>query len=73
MKTLDKALPLKSFKIQEITDPVVYENLASLGFDIGANLNVISRLPFNGAIACECNNARFAIRAEDAASIIISD
>ena len=42
-----------------------------IGFLPGSDVTVINKLPFNGAITCECNDTRFAIRAEDAAQIVV--
>ena len=70
---LNEAVSAKDFTIKEITDESVYELLGEQGFTVGSTIKIISKLPFNGAIACESNNTRFAIRAEDAASIIVLD
>ena len=70
---LNEAKVSESVIIQEITNESVFSELSLQGFTIGSKVKVISKLPFNGAIACESNNARFAIRAEDAASIVVID
>ena len=70
---LNEAVKEKDVTIKEITDKSVYEQLGEQGFTVGSTVKVISKLPFNGAIACEINNTRFAIRAENAASIIVFD
>lgn len=59
--------------IKDIKNDLLSEQLASFGFHIGSELSIISKLPFNGAITCEGNNTRIALRAEDAASIIVVD
>jgi len=59
--------------IKKINNNLVSEQLASFGFHIGSKLKIVSKLPFNGVITCEGNNTRIAIRAEDAANIIVMD
>jgi Fe2+ transport system protein FeoA len=49
----------------------VEHQMVAHGMLIGSDVRVVSKLPFNGAIACECQSAKFAIRAEDAAQVII--
>ena len=73
MTTLKDVSISKETKIKEIKDELITAQLASFGFHIGSTLNVVSKLPFNGAITCEGNNTRIALRAEDAANIVVMD
>ncbi len=73
MTNLKNSKLLKNVVIKDILDHSVVEMLASFGFSIGSTLKVISKLPFNGAITCESNHTRIAIRAADAANIIVMD
>ena len=58
--------------IDHYTDDTVSDQLTAIGFTPGTPIKVVSKLPFNGPIACECRNTKFAIRAEDAAQIIVA-
>jgi Fe2+ transport system protein FeoA len=73
MSTLKDAENYKELVIKDITDDSVYETMTSQGFSVGSEVKIISKLPFNGAITCESNQTRFAIRAEDAAHIVVID
>ena len=53
MTTLKDVSISKETKIKEIKDELITAQLASFGFHIGSTLNVVSKLPFNGAITCE--------------------
>ncbi len=57
--------------IEAITNPEFYESVSNHGFVIGSDVRVISKVP--GAIACEINQSRFAIRTTDADSVIVSN
>jgi Fe2+ transport system protein FeoA len=73
MTSLDNLTIADQRTIKTIKDDLVSEQLASFGFHIGSKLKIVSKLPFNGPITCEGNNTRIAIRAEDAANIIVMD
>ena len=70
--TLNKFPKNNPSVIKEITDIFVSEQLASFGFHVGTELSILSKLPFDGPIMCEGNNSRIAIRAEDAATIVVT-
>jgi len=69
METLDQVKTNETVKINQITDPELFEVVSSFGFVEGSQVTVISKLP--GALTCEFKRSRFAIRAEDAASIVV--
>ena len=73
MKTLSELKPHETGIIESINTPEVYETVITHGFNIGSTVKVLSKLPFKGAITCEINNTKVAMRATDAASIVILD
>tara|TARA_Y100001935_G_C17309294_1_gene514637 strand:- start:71 stop:319 length:249 start_codon:yes stop_codon:yes gene_type:complete len=73
LTTLNNLSIAEQRTIKKISNDLVSEQLATFGFHVGSKLKIISKLPFNGAITCEANNTRIAIRADDAANIIVMD
>jgi Fe2+ transport system protein FeoA len=73
MKTLCELNRNDNAVIKEVTNPLVYDSLCSHGFTVGSLIKIISKLPFKGAITCEINNSRFALRACDAANVVVFD
>ena len=73
MMTLNHVPKSKQVVIKDITNATVNEHLSSMGFTVGSTVTVISKLPFNGAIAFESHQTRVAIRATDAAHIVVMD
>ena len=71
MATLKDTAVNQACTISKITNDEVNEQLSSQGFTVGSHIKVVSKLPFNGAITCESNQAKFAIRAKDAADIVV--
>lgn len=73
MTTLNNLSIAEQSTIKRINNDLVTEQLASFGFHVGSELKIVSKLPFNGAITCEGNNTRIAIRSEDASNIVVMD
>jgi Fe2+ transport system protein FeoA len=70
MATLNQISVAETVTIQAITNPSFFESVANHGFGVGSDITIISKLP--GALACEINASRFAIRSSDADSIVVS-
>lgn len=54
-----------------VSDERIRDYLMAHGVLPGSPLCVIAKIPFNGAITCDCRHTRLAIRAEDAACIVV--
>tara|TARA_A100001015_G_scaffold313385_1_gene420518 strand:- start:1202 stop:1429 length:228 start_codon:yes stop_codon:yes gene_type:complete len=70
-KTLYEVEKNQEIIISHYKNEEISTALSSIGFIPGTEVKVLNKLPFNGPLTCECRNTKFAIRAEDAAQVIV--
>lgn len=57
--------------ISDFSNSDVSDRFRCVGFTPGSEIRIVGKLPFKGPITCECNQTKYAIRADDAAQIFV--